>query len=624
MSGIFGIFNRNGKVVEKQLVEKMLDSISYWKPDERRKCINNSVALGHAMLWNAPESKYEHLPLEKDAFILTMDARIDNREELVNDLELPNRQLNEIGDSEFILAAYRKWGEDCPKYLLGDFAFAIWDEERQHLFCARDHIGIKVFHYYLSDNLFVFSNDLKGILSHKNVSKKYDEKTISLFLRDKGLHTDRSTFFKKIKKLPPATTLTISRDFIKEKKYWSIEDSPTIIYDTYEEYVQKLKELFDNAVESRLRTVYPIISHLSGGIDSSPIAVLAARKLKKKHQPLYVYNWINIPKNENDYEFESWSFSRRIAEKENIVHKEISVNPKGVAALYDKFDVTTQGTMFYWREYFIQEKAEKIGARTILSGWGGDELISYNGYGYESGLFWQGNFILALKYKYSEKKKNNYSWYRFIRRCGRMILHPLINKWLVHDSDIYDSDDYAYIQKDFKKIMQKYKFQDIKFGTGIKKRQLSLFNHGHLQARIESWAMSAFSKKIEYSYPLLDKRIVEFAMGIPEEMFAVKDDHRRYLWRKSIESLLPYNVVWMPKYAEIKIERTQKRYYKEALRIWFETYCFKKDRLKSNAYIDYDKIVQRMQNFNFEIDDPAELKKVVVAILISNSTNNCK
>ena len=146
MSGIFGIFNRNSKAVDKQIVETMLDATS-WSPDERGTWIDGPVAVGHTMLWNTPESKYEHLPLENSSYVLTMDARIDNRDELLEQLELPDRHMLEVGDSEFILAAYRKWGEECPKYLLGDFTFSIWDEEKQQLFCERDHICVKPLYY---------------------------------------------------------------------------------------------------------------------------------------------------------------------------------------------------------------------------------------------------------------------------------------------------------------------------------------------------------------------------------------------------------------------------------------------------------------------------------------------
>ena len=156
MSGILGILNRDGRAIKSELVEKMHHNMSTWNPDVKHIYLSNSVALGHAMLWNTPESKYENLPLESHACVLTMDARIDNRDELFMELDLPDKPLGEIGDSEFILAAYIKWGEECPKYLLGDFSFALWDEQKQQIFCARDHVGVKQFYYYVSDDIFVF------------------------------------------------------------------------------------------------------------------------------------------------------------------------------------------------------------------------------------------------------------------------------------------------------------------------------------------------------------------------------------------------------------------------------------------------------------------------------------
>ena len=314
MSGFFGIFNRSGKPINKTITDEMLEAISYWNPDQKGVVIDNSVGLGHSMLWNTPESKYEHLPLQVDEYILTMDARIDNREELAKELELPDKPLEEIGDSEFILSSYKKWGEECPKYLLGDFAFAIWDKKKQKLFCARDHVGVKLFYFCLMEDLFIFSNDIKGVLSHPLTSHELNDNIVAAYLKDEGIHTKRETFFENIYKVPAATSLTVKLTDINEVQYWSIEKSQTIRYDSSQEYIQKLKELFDSAVEMRLRTMYPVSSHLSGGIDSSPISVLAARKLKKKNHKLYAFNWIRIPEKSDEFELEAWSFSRRIAE----------------------------------------------------------------------------------------------------------------------------------------------------------------------------------------------------------------------------------------------------------------------------------------------------------------------
>ncbi len=626
MSGFFGIFNRNENPFDKNIADDMLESISYWDPDERDLWIDGPVVLGHTMLWNTPESKYEHLPLqkEKDTYALTMDARIDNRDELAKELRLPNRPINEIGDSEFILAAYQKWGEECPKHLLGDFAFAIWDKKKEQLFCARDHIGIKSLYYYIDSNMFVFSNDIYGILSHPNVSKDFDEKSIAIFLTGEPVRSKRTTFFEKIKKLPAAKTLTVSISNFKENSYWDIKKCPSIYYDTYEEYVNKLKELYESTVEVRLRSNYPIASHLSGGIDCSSIAVSAAQKLKKKHQKLYAFNWINIPKNDDEYEYEAWNFSRRIADnEENIIHEEFSIDPYFMVKQYKEHNILTKGTMYYWWEYYVQNSVKDIGARTLLSGWGGDELISDNGYSYISGLFRQGKIVKAFKYLHDEKKSLRYSWTKFIKRTVREIFPFTIIQYfktVIHHQNI----KVKYIKKEFVRSFNGYNNKGYPNVYGVRKNKLASYNYGHLQHRIESWDLSTFSNKIEYRYPLLDKRIVEFAMGIPEEIFYPKEGKSRHLFKNAVSDLLPYDIVWFEKPHEIKVNKTMRNYYYESLKIVQKKFKNEDCKLYDCKYIDCNELKVSLELLDFTNLDTISEDNILACIILLNSIKNMR
>ncbi len=623
MSGIFGIFNRDGQPVEKKIVDTMLDAMSYWNPDDKGVWINGPVALGHTMLWNTPESKYEHLPLHQETYVLTMDARIDNRDELAKELELPNLPLEKIGDSEFVLAAYAKWGENCPKYLLGDFAFVIWDKKKDQLFCVRDHMGIKLFHFYLSDNLFIFSNDIEGVLTQPSVSKNLNDKIVAAYLKDEGIHTKRETFFEKIYKLPPATSLTVTFSDVVESEYWSIENSPLVRYDSYNEYVEKLKELFDSAVETRLRTSFPIASHLSGGIDSSPISVLAARKLKKQKQKLYAFNWIKIPDNNDEYEFEAWNFSRRIAEYEtNIYHKEFSVDYEFMLEYSEKHNTLTKGSLYSWEEYYVQDMVKNIGARTLLSGWGGDELISHNGYSYISGLFSQGNIIKAFQCLSNEKKYLNYSWIKFFKRTLKLMLPNKIIKYLKKTNENYQKKSKYYNQyttKNFGNYMETHQQEEYPDKRGVRKNQLALYNYGHLQHRIESWALSAFSKRLEYCYPLLDQRIVEFAIGIPEEIFYPQKGKERSLIKQTVSDLLPYDILWSSKPNEIKRNKTLKKNYAQSMKIIQAKFYNKDCQFYKNKYVDCNKIKTRLEAFDFEYSDTSGLGNILSAIVLLNS-----
>ena len=626
MSGIFGIFNRNRKAVDKAVVDNMLDTMSYWIPDESGTWRGDCVALGHTMLWNTPESKYEHFPLKKDAYVLTMDARIDNRDELVKELELPDRPLEKVGDSEFILGAYHKWGEECPKYLLGDFAFAIWDEKKEQMFCARDHIGIKQFYYYLDDEMFMFANDMKGIISQDNISNAFDEETIAIFLKDHGLHQKRSTFFKNIKKLPAATTLTVTNKNVYENEFWKIENTSSITYKSDDEYLQELKKLFENAIDVRMRTIFPIASHLSGGIDSSSIAVYASRKLMEVDQNLYAYNWLNIPDNKNEYEYEAWSFSRKIAEYENIVHEEFKMDPRFLVKQYKEHNILTRGIIYYLAEYFIQDSVKKTGARTLLSGWGGDELISYNSYSYIEGLFERGKIYTAFKYLYTDKKYLKQTWKSFLRRIINIMktLYSIKFRKMknIDDQDVYDY--YQYILKKYKHYMLQHKTKEFPQVVGVRKMQLAMFHYGHLEERIEAWAQSGIEKKLEYSYPLLDKRIVEFAMGIPEEMFYPRKGTYRHLFCGIAEHYLPKEIAWFPKSHEKKVNRSFKKFYADGLRMMQEEFANVNCVDFDQEYIDCEKIKKALQSFDFETEDLNKLGNITPAIFLLNSIYNIR
>src|SRR4030095_13884170 len=142
MSAITAIYYRDGRPIDRLVPDEMLAILAHRGSDRFAVWCGESVALGHRMSWTTPESLTETLPLsdELTGLVVTADARIDNRDELLDVLSLKGRPA-EIADSQLILAAYKKWGERCPEKLVGDFAFAIWDRQNQSVFCARDQMG---------------------------------------------------------------------------------------------------------------------------------------------------------------------------------------------------------------------------------------------------------------------------------------------------------------------------------------------------------------------------------------------------------------------------------------------------------------------------------------------------
>jgi asparagine synthase (glutamine-hydrolysing) len=209
------------------------------------------------------------------------NARIDARDE-----PLP--------DAELILNAYERWGDDCVKHLLGDFAFAIWDDRRKRLFCARDHFGVKPFFYTHTAGSFNFSSALNEL----KTSTTLNEIAVGDYLLF-GVNQDQSTtIFKDIHRLPPGHTLTVENNQIKIQRYWTPSIPAEIRFRDPESYVERFSELLSCAVVDRLRTDRVAVS-MSGGLDSTSLAAIA-REHAKVGAFAVVYDTL-IPDQERHY-----------------------------------------------------------------------------------------------------------------------------------------------------------------------------------------------------------------------------------------------------------------------------------------------------------------------------------
>ena len=280
MSAITGIFYRNGSKVSYNQIKRMNDLLHHRGPDGSKIYFEDSVGFGHQMLKTTLESINEILPFEEDNLIITADARIDNRKELSEKLSIEDKVEN--SDSYFVLKSYQKWGENCPDKLLGDFTFVIWDKEKQIIFCARDHMGVKPFYYYLSDDVFFFSTEIKSILINQEVPRELNELKIAYHLIP--LTTDRkSTFYKYVHILPAAHRFIISSEDYSVSNYWQLDCNLNFSADSEEEYYKRFREIFEESIRCRMRSNYKIGFELSGGLDSSSVICMAKKILNNEN-----------------------------------------------------------------------------------------------------------------------------------------------------------------------------------------------------------------------------------------------------------------------------------------------------------------------------------------------------
>jgi asparagine synthase (glutamine-hydrolysing) len=274
--------NLDGAPIEPAALKKMARAAVHRGPDGVRYYTEGAVGLAHLALNITPESAREHQPLlsERGDLVLVADARIDNREELVRTLwgggHVPNEPPT---DAELILEAYRRWGEGCPAYLIGDFAFAVWDARRGRLFAARDAMAMRALYYRVEPRRVLFGTEVKQILAAPGVPARLFEPAVGAYLAGPFGHMEWS-FYEGISQLAPAHALVVDASGQRTWRYWDIDPDFRIEYSTEEEYVEHFLEVFLEAVRCRLRSTKPVGLFLSGGMDSGSIASAAGWLLR--------------------------------------------------------------------------------------------------------------------------------------------------------------------------------------------------------------------------------------------------------------------------------------------------------------------------------------------------------
>src|SRR5579872_6431713 len=296
MSGMCGVYRRNGAPATGDCVSRMLANLRHRGPDAHAAWHNNSIEFGHVMLYVTPESLSEVLPLVRENCAITCDARIDNRREL---MQMLASDLDSVqpADSELILAAYRQWGQSCVDRLLGDFAFAIWDGARQELFCASDPMGVKSLYYHLTSQAYFFASEVKALVSLPEVPRRLNELRVAEYLVT--LFEDRSgTFYEGILRLPGGHVMVVGREKASVRQYWQLDYTRELRLGSDQEYVEGFLDVFTEAVRCRTRSAFPVGSALSGGLDSSSVACVARNLRPAGARPLDTFSLIfpGLPK----------------------------------------------------------------------------------------------------------------------------------------------------------------------------------------------------------------------------------------------------------------------------------------------------------------------------------------
>ena len=548
MSGIFGLYYRNQQPLEVEVLNKMGTAMLHRGPDGMDMWHKNNVGIGHRLLRTTPESLTERSPyIDKNTeLVITADVRLDNREQLAGQLGLHERLKQDISDGQLILAAYDKWQTKCVHYLLGDFAFMIWDQKRQQLFCARDHLGIKPFCYYLTEKIFVAASEVRAIIEVPQVPQQINEGRIADFLVDQLEGIDKvSTFYQDIVRLPPAHTLLILEDKVLLEKYWQLDPEFECHYKHDEEYVEAFREIFIEAVSTRLQCDGQAASMLSGGIDSSSI-VGVAHHLMQDTGKLPVYSAIS----ENSEDCRETQFIQKVLNHCNLqsmtVHPgELKKYEAELQAIVDRLDEPFDTHMTIIILVYLM--ARKNGHHVVLDGIDGDVPHSLSA-SYPALLLRRGHWITAL----SEIKGLWKNYYRdklslskvftdilcqalinnSMRRWRRQFFPKTLVDSVLHDSII--NRTFA-SRADILGRLDKYRTHGEGLCATLRQLHIRSVTHPNLVVGLERYDRVAAACSIEARHPLLDKRLVEFSVSLPWQQ-KVRGGWSKFLLRRACQT----------------------------------------------------------------------------------------
>lgn len=283
MSGIAGVVNCANAPLDCELLQTLLDSLAFRGPDGAGHWQQGNAGLVHTCLNLTDEAHGDRQPCSLDGRVwITADARVDARPELVAALRSSGRDVSSTAsDAELILHAYHAWGTDCPRRLLGDFAFAIVDTTNQRVFCARDQLGVKPFYYARGDEFLIFSNTLDCVRLHPSVSANLDEQAIADFLMFGFILDSSATAFADIRRLPAGHFLDFTPERLRIQAYWSPTVPDELPHRRPQDTIDQFLEILASVVSDRIRT-RRVGFYLSGGLDSPAVASMALSQLQKK------------------------------------------------------------------------------------------------------------------------------------------------------------------------------------------------------------------------------------------------------------------------------------------------------------------------------------------------------
>lgn len=559
MSAIVGLLYTDEQPAVLDNGHSMMECLRSFPAHDVQAFYRHRVFLGCHAHWITPQSVGSKQPLydAERQLVITADAIIDNREALFQALHI-HRELREtLDDSELILRAYEKWGEHCPQYLIGDFAFIIWDERRQLLFGARDFSGSRTLYYYIDEHKLALCTTIEPLFVLPGAQqRRINEQWIAEYLAIPGNNeaVDMGiTVYKDIAQVPPAHSFTYKDHRLAMTRFRTITVDEPLRFKTNEDYVEAFQDVFQEAISARMRTHRQIGSHLSGGLDSGSVSVFAAKLLAKENKQLHTYSYVPAD------DFNDWAPRHRVANERPYIEATVQQMDNAIAhyvkgseghaleEVDEWLDIMEMPYKFFGTSVWIKriyEKAFQHNVGILLNGGRGNLTISWG-----PALNYYAQILKRLKWFSLNEELLQYC--RNVGRSSRKQVMPVIARIAFpHIARLFVSDEaYRFPVLINEQLAAKTGVFEKLQQHGINARGSFLFENAyvarerHFQELYPWNATSTAVTKLSLRYPLWkrdptnDLRVIQFCLSIPEEQY-VQNGMDRALIRRATKGLL--------------------------------------------------------------------------------------
>jgi asparagine synthase (glutamine-hydrolysing) len=581
MSALGGIYYFDNRPVDKSPLISLGEKLSSHGPDGGSEVVSGSIGMAYRAFHTNRESRLEKQPLvSREGHILAWDGRLDNREEMIS---LLLQELNgDRTDVAIAMAAYLKFGSDFLPRLIGDFALALWDPRTRTLLLARDAVGPRPLYYHANAERIIWSSELMPLLDVAGIELEVNDEYIAGYLT-RGPEPEL-TPYKGIYAISPGHTAVAQNELFRVKRFWGLDPNLEIRYKTDGEYEDHFRRLFRDAVRCRLRVEGPVWGSLSGGLDSSAIVCMADEIIAAGETQASRLETVSYVYDEATSSDER-KFIQAVEEKRGRTgcylldedHPTLASFPDESRLSFPDFQ-----DCFAARLNAMYEAMRTDGARVLLTGHGGDEMLCSNpSPAPELGdLLVQRRLIHLHRSLKVWSKTSRKPYLALLWRDGVVPLLP------------------AKLQVFFKPAVKLPPWLDAQFVAKMNLRERHLGTHdvfgfdlpsGRDQAvgflsvmRTVAKASYRARGSIEVSHPYLHRPLVEFLQAIPFEQ-RVRPGETRSLMRRALRDLLPEKI----------LKRRGKKGPEEALfravaRQWPQLHpIFKDARVCAGGYIGF-------------------------------------